>query len=166
MTVDDALIQKAITDLKVGFDGTAVAIFDHRTAQIQVSTEARPDAFWNAFTGFPCLPVDWAAWYRELWAAGEHHVTCGCGDRHQLYGLVLLERWVLLIVTRGLLVPDGGSFEAKVARSYAEEVLILRFLLEEKEAGRRRPGAQGQGGGGSGPAELAIPLWWKQRAEE
>jgi hypothetical protein len=159
-------VRQAIGQLKAEIDAVAVAVLDRRSAQIHSCTGGEPDMFWSSLTGVPCLLVAWTTWYRELLSAGERCSTCGCGERHQLYGLVIDERWVLLIVVRALLLPDGDSFEPTKAGNYFDAVTLLRFLLSEEWAtgpfGSRGPGS----GGESGPAELGIPLGWHRSTEE
>lgn len=160
-------VQVALDELKAGIDGSAVALFDHHTNQIHTSTERPPDAFWKAFNGVPCLPIEWTTWYGELRAVGRHATTCGCGDRHQLYGLVINERVAIVIVARGLFVRDG-IVEPGIAPSYSQGMsqLLLSIMESQLEINVRRRGSRRQsGGGGAGPAELAIPLWWHERSQ-
>jgi hypothetical protein len=153
-------IRYAIDQLKAGVDAAAVALVDRRRARTQGSAPEVPEALRDALERLSCLGVDWAGWYRDLLGAEEHNTTCQCGDRHQLHGLVLDDRWVLALVTRGLLLPDG-SFQPTKAAAYAEWVGAIRFFLEEEA--RPGSGPRGRGGGEPGSAELAIPLSWHRQ---
>jgi len=152
-------VEDSIDQLRSGIDAVAVVLVDLRGDR---SIEASPDALAEALGNLACLPVKWGEWFRALQVAGERTDTCDCAQRHQLHGTVIGKRWVLVMVARDLLVSEG-SFEPKKALAYAEWVFAIRFFLEEESLGREgshRP----SGGGGAGPAELAIPLSWHRKS--
>ena len=155
MKENDQAVQDVVGALKAGVDAMAVALFDDDRVRIHASSETPPDAFWNIFGGITCLEVDWGTWYRELRATRQHKATCSCGERHRLYGLVIRERWILLIVAPGEPVPGIESVFSSAAS-------VLMKLLPSHRARARSRGPTG----GSGPAQLGIPLWWRRKVEE
>jgi len=155
-------VQKSLAELKAAVGAAEVALLDRRR-WVDGEPEGLPEGLTDALEKLPCLSVDWAACHRDLQATEEHDATCGCGDRHQLRGVVI-DRWVLLIVVRNLLLPDG-CFEPTRAAMYSFWVLAIRMLLEDGLFGRSS-GSGGKGGGGTDPAELAIPLWWHRKSHD
>jgi len=109
-----------------------------------------------------CLRLNWEEWYRALETAGDRTATCDCGDRHQLHGTVVEGHWALVIVARELLVSEE-TFAPSKALAYAEGVLMIGVFLEEVGSGRPL-GSRGDGGGGTGPAELGIPMSWHRKS--
>ena len=152
-------IEGSIDQLRTGIDAAAVVLVDGRGDR---ASETPPDPLAEGLGGLACLPVDWGEWYHELLAAEDGTVTCTCVERHQLHGTVIDKRWVLVMLARNLVLPEG-SFEQKKALAYAEWVFAIRFFLEEESSGRNRSRPQG-GGGGSSPSELAIPLSWHRKS--
>jgi len=152
-------IQDSIGQLKAGIDATAVGLIDRRTYR---SADGPPSPVLEALGNLPCLRVQWEDWYRGFESAGDRTDTCDCGDRHQLHGTVIDGRWAVLMVVRRLFVSEG-TFEPKKALAYAESILLIGAFLEE-EGSRRRFRSPGHGGGGTGPAALAIPLSWHRKS--
>ena len=154
--IDQQAVQETVGALKGGIDASAIALFDDDRVRIYASTETPPDAFWNVFDGMTCLQVNWKAWYRELRANRQQKAMCTCDGRHVLYGVVVHERWILLVVARGTQVPGVESV-------FSSTATVLSRLLPTQRA---RAGSRGPAGGGPPPAELGIPLWWRLRTEE
>jgi len=157
------ILQDALTRLQVELEASAVALIDQRNAQGGASTAAPPTNVGKALEGLPCLSLEWLAWYGDLLSAEEKTTVCTCPERHQLHGLVIEKRWVVLLVACGLVAADG-SFEVTKALNYFECMSLVRMILEEGL--NRKTGLRGQGGGGQNPAELAIPLSWHRKSRE
>jgi hypothetical protein len=156
----DEQIQSAIDALKVGLGATAIALFDDDEARIYASTTVPVTDFWNAFGGIACLHVDWQEWYRKLRTVRQHQVTCSCPGGHSVHGILVHERWVLLMVADETLDPMSDFLLSSAANVLAGLLPTVR-----SRGGPAGPaGPRGPSGGGPGPAELAIPLWWLRKA--
>jgi hypothetical protein len=164
----DGAPQALVERIKEWKGAAAVALLDIRNGRMIVSTEETPSVFWTAVTGIRCLPVVWTTWYRDLLASKDHRTTCDCGERHELCGLIE-KGWALLIVKRERHIPDESS-DLETAMSDIEESLVMHALVSTlgDRARTRRLGPRGRPGGGeggSGSAELGIPLWWRRKVE-
>jgi hypothetical protein len=152
-------VEGAIAQLKAGIDAAAVALIEARGD----SPDTPPNALHSALHGLPCLTVDWAAWFKQLFEAEQLTTTCECQERHQLHGLVIERRWALVALAPNLLLSDD-SFQPAKALAYAEWVFAIRFFLTEAGTSSRRSGSSGRGGGAI-PAELGIPLSWHRKVQ-
>ena len=154
----DEQVQSAIDALRVGTGATAIAVFDDDEARIHASTTVPATAFWNAFGEIPCMRVDWQEWYRKLRTVGQQRVTCSCAGRHSVQGILVHERWVLLMVASQALEPRSDFFVSSAAK-------VLADLLPRARSRGGPVGFRGPSGGGSAPAELGIPVWWVRKAQ-
>jgi hypothetical protein len=159
----EAFVQKMLDDLKVGLEAIAVALIDEYEGKLRLSTETPPAGFWNAVSDLACLDVQWAHWNSELWRCEEHRVACGCGQRHELYGLGFHNRWILMIIGQGTPVPGVARKESEWVVAQPEAVFsrvtrLLRYTLPSEGLMVRS-----SNGNGADPAEIAMPLWWVRR---
>jgi hypothetical protein len=145
-------LESTLGALKEGIGAEAVAVFDDDRAGIYISGEASLAAFWDAFRTMPCLEVDWGSWYRDLRGSKRLATRCRCGRGHALFSFLIHERWALLVVAGGPLVPGAESVMASAAHVIAGLLPATRVKVP--------PGGGRGGGGGPGPARVGIPLWW------
>jgi len=138
MRKDELGVPQLVEWLAADIGATAVALVDRRDADLAAWPAGLPASLRRALDGFPCLRVDWARARSELLGEEETNSTCDCGERHQLRAVAMHGRWVLVIVTKGLLLPDG-CFEPTTAADYALLVLGIREFLEDGGARRRGP---------------------------
>lgn len=151
----DSRIRDVLAALKHGIGAAAVGIFDDDRTRMYLSSEASPTVFWDSLRAMPCLKVDWPSWYRELRGTKRRSAGCGCSGAHAVHGLLLHERWILLVVAGGPLFPGAESVMSSAAGLIAGLLPAVRVKLPS-------PGAGGRGG--PAPARLGIPLRWARKS--
>jgi hypothetical protein len=153
----NAEIEALLRALKDGIEATAVGVLDGARAWLHASSEKSPGTFWAVFNGMDCLRPDWDRWEADLMASGRSCVDCGCG-LHTVESFGVRGLWVVIVLATGGLGPVADQV-------VAQALPILARLLPT--AGSKWPAASplggGPGGGGQGPAALAIPAWWIRR---
>jgi hypothetical protein len=149
--------------LKAELRAGAVVLMERRPRSAW-SAQELPEPLTAALARVPCLPLDWPTASAELEASEECTLTCGCGERHQLHGVVMATDWLLWIQARDLLRPDG-SFDTSRAAAYGTWVILIRAMFEDGVI-RHGPSGKRGGGGTAGPAELGIPLWWVRKGRQ
>jgi hypothetical protein len=146
-----------LTALKEGIDAAAIGVFDGRRGDMHASSEMTLAAFWDTFSANDCWDVDWGDWDRELLTAKRAAVSCGCGG-HSVLAFLIHDRWALLVLARGSLITGAGAVVVTAVK------ILTRLLPATRSKGSVLPPyGGGRGGGGSGPAELGIPVWWVRR---
>lgn len=132
-------------------------MFDDERTNLYLSIEPSAGLVWEGLREMECLrDVDWASWYRELRTSKHLTTACSCGGAHDLHGHLFHQRWVLLVIARGSLLPGADMVISSAAR-------VLAGLLPALET----PPTGGARGGGGGPdaARLGIPLWWVRKTQ-
>jgi hypothetical protein len=154
--VDDR-IRQVLVALKDGLGAAGAAVFDDDRTSLYLSIEPSAGLFWEGLREMECLgDVDWAAWCGELRASKHLSTTCACGREHPLHSFLFLERWVLLVIARGPLLPGAEVVMSSAARVLAGLLPALRVKI---------PPTGGGGGGGPDPARLGIPLSWLRKTQ-
>jgi hypothetical protein len=151
---DAAKINAVLEALKTGIDAIVVGIFDGGRGWLHASSEKSPGTFWDSFHEIPCLEADWGDWDRELLASAYARVDCRCGT-HRIEAFMFHKRWILIVLS-------ASRFVVGADRVVAHVLEILKHLLPAAPVGRlpSPPVGGGSTGGGQGPAELGIPVWW------
>jgi hypothetical protein len=129
-------IMRTLGALQEGVGAEAVAVYDMDLFRLHVTSGPSPEAFWESVRSLHCLKVDWPQWYRELGWQKHLRADCACDRRDAVHGLLIHNRWALLVVARGPLQPgaEGAMF------SYA---LMLSRLLPAVRLRRVRRGGRG-----------------------
>jgi hypothetical protein len=144
-------VQQEIDRLKIGLDAIAVAILDNSTGHVFVSTAEQATRFRRTVDELKCLDIDWRLWQQDLWTNREHELKCGCPGRHQLYGLVIHDPVVLLILAKtdpvpGVRVAERTLLESQAEMAFSTSILILEYLLV---AGWPKSDSDAPGGAGA-----------------
>jgi hypothetical protein len=156
-----AEIRALLEALKAGIEAKVVGIFDGARAWLHSSSEKSPGTFWSGFNELGCLRADWGAWDRELLETGRARVDCQCGA-HAIDAFLFHNRWILIVLANGDLVTGAETV-------ILHALDVLKQLLPARPIRRSSapPAGSGPAGGGQGPAELGIPVWWiRKRATD
>jgi hypothetical protein len=103
-----APIKRLLRALKSGVEATVVGVFDAQEGEIHACSEPRGAAFWEAFEGWRCMNADWGDWDRALLIEKRARVICRCGE-HALEAFVVHDRWILLLLADGPLIPGAAG---------------------------------------------------------
>jgi hypothetical protein len=89
-----------------------------------------------------------------LLTSGRARVDCQCGA-HALDAYLFHNRWILIVLANGPLVTGTDKIVGHALE-------VLKRLLPARPVRRSSapPAGSGPAGGGQGPAELGIPVWW------
>ena len=156
-----AEIRALLEALKTGIEAKVVGIFDGARSWLHSSSEKSPGTFWSGFNELRCLRADWGDWDRELLETGRARVDCQCGA-HAVDAFLFHNRWILIVLANGSLVTG-----AETVIFHALDVLKQLLPARRVRRSPAPPAGSGPGGGGQGPAELGIPVWWiRKRATD
>jgi hypothetical protein len=145
-------VEALLAALREGMGAEAVGLFDDDRGQLRAASAPAHPSFWEAFEGLGCVDVDWPSWYETLRARKRVEIACTCGRAHRLFGYLIHDRWVLLLVASATLAPGAAGVASSALKVLADT------LPPARDRKRDAPHPEGEPAGGAGP-----PLWWVRK---